>query len=360
MNGSTWKRDVVSGISMVGLLAAGAMAQTPGATTSPAASAGRTPAQEAQGSKPLQMRTLDSATQADPFPKPNPANFTADSPTTATVDSYLQAMVGWDSNRIWRVEAIQKTNVAGVSKVVAGIAERGAAAVKPQSVVFYVLPDGKHLIADSGGPQPFGARPFAENRAILQARAEGPSHGGTSKDFEMVEFADLQCVRCKEALPVLNHLAQDFPRARIVFQSLPLTEIHPYAYEAALYSACIARENSDAFFTFAQAVYDTQADLLPDKADDTLNAAVAKAGMDPAKIAACSKTPAAKEAVTASEKLAFDLGVEQTPVLVVNGRTMPLLGVSYETLKQIVVHQAQLDGVSALAGTPLISTPAKP
>ncbi len=298
---------------------------------------------------PLQLRSLDSVTQADPFPAVNQKNFTADSPSVATVDSYLHAMLGYDANRIWRVVGIQKTAVAGVSKVTTLISEKGPKA-KVLTAMFYVMPDGKHLIApDPSGLSIFGANPFAENRAVLQARANGPAHGGTSKDLLLVEFADLQCPHCKDAQATMAKLAADFPKARIVYENFPLTEIHPFALQAAEYGDCVAKQSNPAFFTYAQAVYDTQAGLTAEAGVQTLNAAVTKAGMDPAVIAACAATDAAKADVNASTKLAIDLEVNQTPMLSINGRMVPVNGVPYDVLKSLIVFQASLDGVSDAA-----------
>jgi len=43
------------------------------------------------------------------FPKPDPANFTAASPSKETVNAYLQASWGYDDSRIWEVWSIEKT-----------------------------------------------------------------------------------------------------------------------------------------------------------------------------------------------------------------------------------------------------------
>ncbi|MGB6727644.1 MAG: thioredoxin, partial [Terracidiphilus sp.] len=42
---------------------------------------------------------------APTFPKPDPADFTAASPSKETVNSILQANWGYDDNRIWQVQA---------------------------------------------------------------------------------------------------------------------------------------------------------------------------------------------------------------------------------------------------------------
>lgn len=293
---------------------------------------------------PLQLQTLGQpAPTKDPFPPVNPKFFTAASPTVATVDSFLRSLWGFDPNRIWRVAAIQPTLAPGVSKVTVFVAEKGANS-KVQTSAFFVLPDGKHAIAD--GVVSFGAQPFAELRKTLQDRADGPARGAASKDLLLVEFSDLQCPHCKEAQVTMDNLVRDFPNARVVYQSFPLVDIHPAAFEAAAYGVCVAKQTNAAFFTYAQAVFDTQAMLTAEDTDKTLAAAVTKAGLDPVAVAACAKTEATKDAVNASLKLGVDAGVDQTPVLSVNGHMLPLTSIPYETLKQIVAYQAQADGVS--------------
>jgi hypothetical protein len=40
------------------------------------------------------------------------------------------------------------------------------------------------------------------------------------------------------------------------------------------------------------------------------------------------------------------VGVDQTPMLLVDGHLLPLTQIPYETLKTIISYQASLDGVS--------------
>ena len=280
----------------------------------------------------------------------NPKFFTASSPTVDTVNAFLKTIWGYDANRIWRVEAIQTTAAPGVSKVVVFVTDRSPNA-KVQSTAFYVTPDGKHAIADSAGVISFGATPFADNRKLLQNHADGASRGAASKDFMLVEFADMQCPHCKEAQATMDQLAKDFPNARIVFQSFPLTEIHPFAFKAAAYGYCVQKQKNDAFFPFASAVFDTQAALTAETGDETLKNAVTKAGLDPAAIDACATTQPVKDQVNASIKLAEEIGVDQTPVLVVNGHLLPLSQIPYETLKTVVAYQGVVDGVNTGAAS---------
>lgn len=325
----------------LGVASAGAQTGTTGAAqAAPAAKAA--PA----ATPPLQLNSLDPTSKADPFPPVNQKFFTAATPTVDTVNSFLKTIWGYDPNRIWRVEAIQTTAAPGVSKVVVYVSDRSPNA-KVQSMGFFVTPDGKHAIADSSGVISFGATPFADNRRMLQERADGAWRGASNKDFLMVEFADMQCPHCKEAQATMEQLVKDFPNARVVFQSFPLTDIHPFAFKAAAYGYCVQKQKNDAFFPYAAAVFDTQAALTAETGDETLKNAVTKVGLDPAAVDTCAATQAIKDQVNASIKLGGDVGVDQTPLLAVNGRLLPIAQVPYETLKTIVSYQAVLDGVNA-------------
>lgn len=286
---------------------------------------------------PLQMKSI-APPQKIQFPPANPKNFTASSPTTDQVNGFLKNLWGYDPNRIWQVNGIETTKAPDVSRVSVLVAEQGVSH-EPAATVFFVTPDGKHAIAGSDVIA-FGPDPFADVRQKLEAEASGPSRGATSKNLMLVEFADLECPHCKEAAATMDHLTTDFPNARIVFENFPLTTIHPAAQKAAEYGVCVAQEKGNpAFFQYVQAVFDTQAGLTGN-VDETLKAAVTKAGADPAKVSACADTPATKATVAASVKLGQDVGVDQTPLLFVSGRAIPVAGVPYPTLKQIVTYAA--------------------
>ncbi|MGA8668696.1 MAG: thioredoxin domain-containing protein [Terracidiphilus sp.] len=283
---------------------------------------------------------------APTFPKPDPINFTASLPTKEVINAFLQTSWGYDDNRVWQIQAILKTPVEGISKVVILIGDKSGKQ-KVAALQFFALPDGKHIIAGDD-ILPFGEHPYADYRTELQQSADGPYRGSASKDFELVEFADFQCPHCKEAQANIDKLATDFPKARIVFQNYPLAKLHPASVTAATYGVCVTKVGgSNAFFQFASAVFEGQDGLATtDGATLTLNSAVTKAGVDLAKVTACAATPEAGAQVEASVKLAQSLNVNQTPTLMVNGRQVPIGGLPYETIKQIVEYQAKLDGIA--------------
>jgi len=279
------------------------------------------------------------------FPAPDPADFTASEPTKDVVNAFMQANLGFDQNAMWQVQAIQKTEITGMSKVVVFVGDK-TGKQQPYRFAFFTTPDQKHIVVGEKIIA-FGEHPFAANRALLQQRADGPYRGSASKDLEIVEFADFQCPHCKAAQANMEKIATDFPKARIVFQNDPLPSIHPQSVTAAAYATCVAKQaGSTAFFQFAAAVFDAQDGLATaDGATLTLNSAATKAGLDPAKISACAASPETKAVVDSSIKLSKDLQISSVPTLVINGREVAA-NAAYETLKQIIEYQAKTDGVT--------------
>ncbi len=348
MRFDVWKRYGL-GVTALGLLAvlpsggleAGAQA------TAPAAQAPTAPVER----RPLTPDT--NAAPASGFPAPDPRNFTAASPSVETVNSFLHALWGFDENRIWSVSAIQPTQAPGVVAVHVFVSEKTQPSRVAQTTM-YITPDGQHAIA--GDVIRFGAQPFAETKALLARSADGPSRGAPGKQLEIVEFTDLQCAACKTAQATVDGLQQQFPQAHIVVEDMPLTRLHPFAYQAATVGYCVRQAKGDAgYLAYAASVMADQADLTADKAQATLSAAAKAAGADPAAAVTCAATPAAKAAVDAVIQLGTEAGVNDLPTLFVNGRGLPLAQVPVQTLNRIVVFQGQLDGF-AVQQQPSLST----
>jgi protein-disulfide isomerase len=316
------------------------------ATWLPAAFAQNAPPQAPTAQQAPAAPAAPSEPAAAPaFPPVDPSNFTAASPTKQTVEDFLHAYWGYDSSRVWQVQEIRPTPAPGVSRVLV-LVRPATPGPKDQTsgLSFFTLPDGKFLVADS--LLPFGTKPFQSYRETLEAGANGPSKGGASKAIEFVEFADFECPHCKDAQPIVAKLLADYPSAHFVYQDYPLTHIHSEAFKASTHAYCVSKAGgNDAFFKFSEALFEGQAGLTPTGSDQALKDAETKAGQDPAKIAACAATPAAKEAVDASIALGDKVGVSQTPTLFVNGRALPITGIPYPMLQKIIEFQAQLDGV---------------
>lgn len=255
-------------------------------------------------------------------------------PTQAEVDAALKRTMGFDPAVTWKVVYIAPSEVPGISEVVVLLNNRDYAA-------FYVLPSAQKAI--KGEMVPFGPNPFAANRNKLQA-ADGPARGPAQSVISVVEFSDLECPHCKEAQPTVEKLAADFPQVRFVFQNFPLPS-HPWAMKAAEYADCASRQNAAAFWKYVDAIFENQGGIAQATADDKLKELAASAGLDPQKLSACAALPATEARVSKSVALGKSVGVQGTPTVFINGRSLPGLGgLDYDHLKMLMQFEIEHAG----------------
>jgi len=254
-------------------------------------------------------------------------------PTQAEVESILKRIYGYDSSIQWKIFLIRKSAVPGMSEVLFQL--------KGQVQHIFITPDGHYAI--NGDLEQFGADPYGVARARLAA-ADGPSHGPVKPAVVMVEFSDLQCPHCKEAQPVLEKLAADFPQMKIIFQQYPLQQ-HPWALKAAQYADCAGRANNSAAWKYIASIYQNQGGIAVATADDKLKELATEAGLDAAKIAACAASPAATARVKKSTALGDSVGVLGTPAIFVNGRLLQgVVGIPYEQVKALIQYELEHAG----------------
>jgi len=253
-------------------------------------------------------------------------------PSEATLDSFLKQFFGYDSSISWKILSIVPAADPSLAEVTLQMS--GAGGQQPP-MRLYVTPDGQHAV--SGEWLPFGADPFSTARNELSRRATGPFRGPEHAAATLVEFADLECPSCKQAYPRIERLLAEEPNIRLVFQSYPLTQIHPWAMKAALWAQCVSEQGNDLFWKYASAVYGEQEKITPDNADERLTALSEQAGANRATAATCVANPQTTAKINQSLQLGQDLEVPGTPTLFIAGRMVANVnGIPYETLKKLV------------------------
>ncbi len=84
-------------------------------------------------------------------------------------------------------------------------------------------------------------------------------------------------------------------------------------------------------------VYDAQADITPENADEKLTAMADQAGVKGSEVAKCSATAETAGRVQHSIALGASVDVSSTPTLFINGRKINnVSGVPYDLLKSLV------------------------
>jgi protein-disulfide isomerase len=241
-------------------------------------------------------------------------------------------MFGYEPTVTWKVTDIRPSAVPGLAEVSVILSNpKGSNENR-----LLVSSDGKHAI--TGDILPFGAKPFDDARAQLEKGVNGPAKGPAKASITIVEFSDMQCPHCQKAAPVIDQLLAQEPEAQFVFQNFPLPA-HNWAEKAAGYVDCVGRASNDAVWKFIQKTFDEQANITAANVDEKLKAIATASGANGDEIAACAVKADTKARVEASLALGKAVGVNGTPTLYINGRSVPG-GEPLELLKKIVDFQA--------------------
>jgi protein-disulfide isomerase len=169
--------------------------------------------------------------------------------------------------------------------------------------------------------------PYAEVMKKIDVTGR-PTRGNKSAKVIAVNYDDFECPYCskmhQQLFPTLFSEYGD--RVLFIYKDYPLEEIHPWAVHAAVNANCLAAQNNDAYWDFADYVHANQREINKEKGHDAQNAALDKVttlqgekhGLDGAKLQACIKAQDDK-AVRASMKEGDKVGVSATPAMFVNG-----------------------------------------
>jgi protein-disulfide isomerase len=169
--------------------------------------------------------------------------------------------------------------------------------------------------------------PFADVMSKIDT-AGRPSRGAKSAKVVLVNFDDFECPFCSRMHQTLfPELLKEYgDRVTFVYKDYPLVEIHPWATHAAVNANCLAAQNVDAYWDFADYIHANQREVGSEKTPAARFDAIDKVTMlqgqkhnlDTVKLQSCVKAQD-EGAVKASMKEADAVGVTATPTMFING-----------------------------------------
>lgn len=172
--------------------------------------------------------------------------------------------------------------------------------------------------------------PFAELMSKIDVTGR-PTRGAKTAKVVVVNFDDFECPFCSRMHQTLfpEILKEYGDRVTFIYKDDPLTEIHPWALHAAVDANCLAAQNGDAYWDFADFIHANKRDVDNEKTPGARFEAIDKMTMaqgekhnvDTTKLLSCMKAQN-QDAVRASMKEADELGVNGTPALFVNGQKL--------------------------------------
>ncbi len=198
-------------------------------------------------------------------------------------------------------------------------------AEKKQEVTFLLSKDAKTLVRFT--KMDLSKDPYAEIMKKIDTSGR-PTRGNKDAKVVVVNYDGFECPFCSrmhnELFPTIYNEYHD--RVLFIYKDFPLVEIHPWAVHAAVNANCLAAQNNDAYWDFADYMHSNQHVVNDEKGMDARYAILDKITMeegqkhnvDAAKLQACVKAQN-QVPVRASMREGDMLGVTATPTLFVNG-----------------------------------------
>ena len=168
--------------------------------------------------------------------------------------------------------------------------------------------------------------PYADTMSKIDTNGR-PTRGAKASKVVVVNFDDFECPFCarmhQELFPEI--LKEYGDRVTFIYKDYPM-EMHPWAMHAAVDANCLAAQNNDAYWDFADYIHANQHEVSNEKTPAARFDAIdrltllqgQKHNLDVVKLQACLKAQD-ESAVKASMKTADAVGVDATPTLFVNG-----------------------------------------
>jgi protein-disulfide isomerase len=170
--------------------------------------------------------------------------------------------------------------------------------------------------------------PFAELMSRIDVTGR-PRRGVLSAKVVLINFDDFECPFCSRMHQTLfPEIFKEYgDRVTFIYKDYPLAEIHPWAIHAAVDANCLAAQNADAYWDFADFVHANKQQVDNEKTPAARLEALDKIAMlqgqkhnvEVVKLQSCIKAQN-EDTVRASMKEADGIGVDATPTLFVNGQ----------------------------------------
>ena len=195
--------------------------------------------------------------------------------------------------------------------------------------------------------------PYAEVMKKIDL-AGRPVRGNANAKVVVVNYDDLQCPYCSVVHQTLfPQLLKEYgDRVAFIYKDFPLSEIHPWAVHAAVDANCLAAQNGDAYWDFADSTHANRQEVNAEKGLDNQFALLdrnalaegSKFHLDANKLQSCVKEQK-NDAVNASVKEGEALKVDGTPTIFVNGQMV-------DGVRPVEEFRALFDSALQQAGVP--------
>src|SRR5258707_2530441 len=138
---------------------------------------------------------------------------------------------------------------------------------KKQTYDFLLAKDGKTLLRMT--KLDLSKDPYAEVMKKIDVSGR-PTRGNSKAKVVAINYDDFECPFCSRMHQTLfpDLLKEYGDRVLFIYKDFPLAEIHPWATHAAVNANCLAAQNQDAYWDFADYIHANQKDVNSEKSHD--------------------------------------------------------------------------------------------
>lgn len=181
------------------------------------------------------------------------------------------------------------------------------------------------------------------NDAAAKAPGAQPANmlGSPSATVTVEEFADYQCPTCATVHPKMQEITKLYGnRIKFVYRSFPLVQIHPHAYDAAVAAEAAGLQGK--FWEMQNQLFPNQQEWAtsPD-ARKVFEGYAQKIGLDVAKYQNDVLGLAAKARVDADLQRGRAIGINGTPSIYINGKSLPFEQFTVEAMQKAIDAEMQ-------------------
>jgi hypothetical protein len=150
--------------------------------------------------------------------------------------------------------------------------------------------------------------------------AQSPSTGAAKPDVTVIEFSDFECPSCQRAATYMKPILTKYgDKVRYVRYDLPLLNMHPWAFAAAVAGRAVHRQKPELFWDFKEQVYANQDKLTAFTIDDFVRGFAQDHDLDLKKFDADIASPELRKSLLDGVGTAFSNDIRATPTYFVNG-----------------------------------------
>ena len=197
---------------------------------------------------------------------------------------------------------------------------------RKQQVTLLISKDNKTLVRFS--KMDLTKDPYAAVMSKID-QAGRPWRGNNNAKVVVVNYDDFECPFCARLHQTLfGEIYRSYSdRIKIIYKDYPLSDIHPWAKRAAIDSNCLAAQNNDSYWAFADAMHTNPRAIGGENKPlaqqlEAVDAAARQQGqkfhLEMGQLNACLQAQD-ETAVQVSSQEADQLGVQSTPTMFING-----------------------------------------